>query len=132
MASRKKIKIVEVAETVAAQESMPVPEPIHEPVPLKLTREEILEMAFLEQQVRHGNALTELETLKRDALLAQIDPSSRIKLFDTKIKASTTMVTNARDQWIQARALISKRLGGIDLDQYAYDDQTGTLQKPDQ
>jgi hypothetical protein len=139
MSKKNKPDVVKVSTSPVSQELVISPviqeilqEVTHEPAQLKLTREEVLELAFLEQQYRHGTVLSELESMKRDALLLQIDPQNKIKLFDTKIRAATIMHTNAKAQWLEVRAAISKRLGGIDLDQYAYDDKTGTLQKPDQ
>jgi hypothetical protein len=136
---KNKPDIIKVSASPVSQELVVSPiiqeilqEATYEPVQLKLTREEVLELAFLEQQYRHGTVLSELESMKRDALLLQIDPQNKIKLLDTKIRAATIMHTNAKAQWLEVRAAISKRLGGIDLDQYAYDDKTGTLQKPDQ
>jgi len=123
---RKKNKIEEFPGVI--QEVVPevTPAEPQEPVQLKLTQEEILRLESLEHQSRHGLAVYELESIKRELFLNHVDPQGQIKIFNNKISAANTLSMNAKSQYLALREQIGQRLG-IKLDDHSYDPLSGNV-----
>ena len=102
-----------------------------EPTPPQLTREELFALQLAQFQARAYDAELQLEIIKRDAYLKQVDPQGQIARMAAFIRGRADEAATAKTAYAEAKKKIEERLK-IDLKEWAYDDQTGLLTKVDQ
>jgi hypothetical protein len=102
-----------------------------EPQPPQLTKDELHALQLSQYQARAFEAELQLEMLKRDAYLKQVDPKGQLKAFAAFIRGRSDEAAVAKTAYAEAKKKIEERLK-IDLREWAYDDQTGLLTKVDQ
>lgn len=102
-----------------------------EPQQPQLTKDELFALQLAQYQARAFEAELQLEIIKRDAYLKQVDPKGQLKAFAAFIRGRSDEAAVAKTAYAEAKKKIEERLK-IDLKEWAYDDQTGLLTKVDQ
>lgn len=136
MSKRKTPKPVDpvVDETPAAAE-VPTTTPVSEPpapppeprfVRKVLSRAELDGLARWAAEAKFADAYTELRERDRKALLARIDPKDELAPIDRALTNARAAKAKAAAKYMSLAEAASRRLG-VDVTQYAYDDETGIL-----
>lgn len=99
-----------------------------EPKVLKLTEVELLKVEKLTSQLRACDNEIVLTQATKNAYIQQIDPQGQLGKFDSKIQALKRERMEAEATYKELSSKVNARLG-IDLKDYAYDDNTGVLRK---
>lgn len=102
-----------------------------EPQQPQLTKDELFALQLAQFQARAFEAELQLEIIKRDAYLRQVDPKGQLKAFAAFIRGRSDETVAAKAAYADAKKKIEERLK-IDLREWAYDDLTGLLTKVDQ
>jgi len=118
MARRKKT----VVEPVVVEEP---PTPVEEPRKV-LTRSEMDSLARWATEVHYADVMAELRMRDRRELLARIDPKGELEAIDRNLDLARTARATSKSKYLSVAASASNRLG-VDVTQYAYDDETGVL-----
>lgn len=103
---------------------------VHEPQPLKLTKDELLHLQLTQFQTRAYEAELRLEMLKRDLYVKQIDPQGQLQQMASFIRGRSDEAAASKAAYMKLVASIEERLS-IKLSEYAYNDDNGELQKID-
>ena len=97
---------------------------------LYLTQEEMLRMQLYEEEAVAGDAQTRLFLYEKDAYLLKIDPQGKLGELIRGIQESTRKNVTAKQKVKDLKSAIEARLN-IKLEEYAYNEETGKLQKPE-
>lgn len=101
-----------------------------EPEAPRLTFKELADLQLYQFQTRAYAAEMELEIMRKDAYLKQIDPAGKLSGMFNVIRAKSNNLSEARVALEKTRKEIETRLG-LELENYAFDDLTGILSKVD-
>jgi hypothetical protein len=105
--------------------------PPSEPAPLSLTKDELYRLQIAQLQVRAAEAELALQMLQRDLFLKQVDPEGKLKTLASIIRTRSDESSFGKKAYAEVTKEIETRLG-INLKEYAFDDQNGQLSKVDQ
>lgn len=113
-------------------ENQPVaPEGPQEPESKNLSRDELYKLQVAQLQVRAAEAELNLQMYQRDAYLKQIDPEGKLKTMAGYIRSRSDEAALGKQAYAQIVKEIEARLG-INLKEWAYNDENGLLSKVDQ
>lgn len=101
-----------------------------EPQPLHLTKDELAALQLTQFQTRAFEAERNLEMLKRDLFLKQVDPEGKLQQMMSFIRGRSDEAVAAKAAYAKVVNDIEARLK-ISLKEYAYDDLTGKLSRVD-
>lgn len=99
-----------------------------EPEPPTLNAKELADLQVSQFQVRAYEAEMQLEIIKKDAYLQQIDPSGRLNQMLAAIRSKSNNLAEAKTFYRDTVTAIETRLG-VNLKEWAYNDQNGVLSK---
>lgn len=91
-----------------------------------LTRAELDGLARWAAEAKYADAYAELRERDRKTLLARIDPKDELSPIDRALTNARAAKTKAAAKYMSIAETASRRLG-VDVTQYAYDDETGLL-----
>ncbi len=102
------------------------PEPHPSEVVLALSEHERLQLGMANAEMRAAAAEHTLLLRDRAVLLAKIDPEGTLRRLTEQLAVKKSDLEAARQLHLGAVSAIEQRLG-VKLDEYSYDDVTGTL-----
>jgi len=113
-------------------ENQPVaPEGPQEPESKNLSRDELYKLQVAQLQVRAAEAELNLQMYQRDVYLKQIDPENKLKTMAGYIRSRSDEAATGKQAYAQIVKEIEARLG-INLKEWAYNDENGLLSRVDQ
>lgn len=122
------LQVIEKIEDFKPIDSVELPQ---EPVPPSLTKEELNRLQLTQFKIRAFEAEMQLEMLRRDLFLKQIDPEGRLQKMMSLIRGRTDEAVVAKQEYNNTVKSIEGRLS-ISLKEWAYNDDNGELTKVDQ
>jgi len=120
--------VVDPVEVVAAPEVNP--EDLQEPVRPTMTRDEIRDLQLYQALARAADLEVQLESIKRDMWVKQIDPEGRLMQWGVLLRTRGQECAEAKKNHEKTKTSIESRLK-LKLSDYAYDDETGELKALD-
>ena len=113
-------------------ENQPVaPDGPQEPESKSLSRDELYKLQVAQLQVRAAEAELNLQMYQRDVYLKQIDPENKLKTMAGYIRSRSDEAATGKQSYAQIVKEIEARLG-INLKEWAYNDENGLLSRVDQ
>jgi hypothetical protein len=101
---------------------------LEEPIHLSLDASSLDRLLRFDAEARVLSGAIELEKLKREIVLAKLDPNGLLAKYDAKIRALTQDYQKSRETYERVQKTLGEGLG-VDLTKYAIDDESGILRE---